>query len=174
MTRTSRRRFIQAGIAGTLLLAGAAVVAPVRPARDAPPHALDARVAELIDALAPVVLGDAFPAGATARAEALVTVRAGFERALSGLDPAVQDEIAQMLSLLVYAPSRLAVAGVWSAWPEASAQEIAAFLEGWRQSRFALKRSGCRALSQLIQAAWYDTPGAWTAIGYPGPPQVSA
>ena len=27
---------------------------------------------------------------------------------------------------------------------------------------------------ELLQAAWYDTPLSWAAIGYPGPPSLAA
>ena len=51
--------------------------------------------------------------------------------------------------------------------------EVAGFLRGWRDSRYELKRSGYRALTQLIQAAWYDNTRAWPVIAYPGPPVLS-
>ena len=35
-----------------------------------------------------------------------------------------------------------------------------------------LKRSGYRALTQLIQAAWYGNSLSWPSIGYAGPPAV--
>ena len=62
---------------------------------------------------------------------------------------------------------------MWSPWKEASADEIAAFLRDWRGSRYELKRSGYRALTQLIKAGWYDNPAAWRILGYPGPPQAA-
>jgi hypothetical protein len=42
----------------------------------------------------------------------------------------------------------------------------------WRDSRFELQRASYRALTQLIQAAWYGNSASWAAIGYPGPPAV--
>jgi hypothetical protein len=51
---------------------------------------------------------------------------------------------------------------------------VAGFLARWRTSRFDLARAGYQALTQLIQAAWYDNPVAWRAIGYPGPPALAA
>ena len=65
------------------------------------------------------------------------------------------------------------MAGVWPRWSEASSAEIGRFLDGWRASRFELKRSGYRALTQLIQGSWYDNPRAWALIGYPGPPRIA-
>ena len=47
-----------------------------------------------------------------------------------------------------------------------------AFLTRWRHSRFEIQRAGYQALSQLIQASWYDNPASWATIGYPGPPKL--
>ena len=171
--RTSRRRFIQAGAAGLALLAAVRrldhpYAAPVSKLKK-----LDARTVEFLEAVVPVVLAGGLPSDAVERSAAIAQTIEGFDRALTGLDPGIQDEIGQMLGVLLYAPTRITVAGVWSPWREASAEEIAEFLRGWRDSRFELKRSGYRALAQLIKAGWYDNPAAWRIIGYPGPPPVA-
>ena len=54
----------------------------------------------------------------------------------------------------------------------ASGKEISQFLARWRVSRFDLLRAGYQALTQLIQASWYDNPTSWSVIGYPGPPRL--
>jgi len=87
------------------------------------------------------------------------------------LTPAVQAEVGQLLALLRFLPTRLALAGIASPLDEAPAADIAAFLDRWRESRFDLLRASYQALTQLIQAAWYDNPASWPAIGYPGPPK---
>ena len=173
MKRFTRRQFIQAGAAGAALLLAVRFLDRPRAAEIAKFRNLDARTAELLQALVPVVLANALPPDAGARSAAIGEIIEAFDRALSGLDPAIQNEIAQMLGLLVYAPTRIAVAGVWATWREATAEEVAGFLRDWRDSRYALKRSGYRALTQLIQAAWYDNMRAWHVIGYPGPPALS-
>ena len=167
--RRGRRQFIQAGAAGAALLAVVALVDSPRAQPAAKLRVLDARGVELIEALAPVVLAGALPGGGERKA-ALAEVVEAFDRALAGLEPAIQGEIAQMFSLLLFAPTRVTVAGVWPAWRDASAEEVAEFLRDWRASGSELKRSGYRALTQLLQAAWYGNPRAWPAIGYPGPP----
>ena len=173
MKRFTRRQFIQAGAAGAALLVAVRFLDRRRAAELEKMRNLDARAVELLHALVPVVLADALPPEAGARSTAIGEIIEAFDRALSGLDPAIQDEIGQMLGLLVFAPTRIAVAGVWPPWPEASAEEVAGFLRDWRDSRYELKRSGYRALTQLIQAAWYDNTRAWNVIGYPGPPALS-
>ena len=167
--RPGRRRFIQAGAAGTALLALAGFVGRPRAQPGAKLRNLDARGVELLQVLIPVVLAGALPSGPE-RAPAIDESVQAFDRAVSGLEPEIQEEIGQMLGLLLYAPTRIAVAGVWPAWREASPEEVASFLRGWRDSGSILKRSGYRALTQLIQAAWYGNALSWPAIGYPGPP----
>ena len=86
---------------------------------------------------------------------------------------ATRDELAELFSLLAFAPTRCLVAGIWSPWSEASTGAIEGFLARWRDSRFALLRSAYGALHQLVLAAWYAQGGAWPAIGYAGPPPLS-
>jgi hypothetical protein len=164
----SRRRFLQVGLAGTALLVAARWLDRSPP--PAPPHALDAERARVIEALVPAVLGDALPSDAAARKLAIGEVVAAFDRAVAGLSPAVQGEIADLLGLLHFAPTRVALAGLTSPWEEASVEDVSTFLTRWRTSRFDLMRAGYQALTQLIQAAWYGNPRSWGAIGYPGPP----
>lgn len=164
---TSRRRFLQVGLAGTALLAAAALVD--RRPDQGPWRALDPRVVPLVGALAGVVLEGALPSAG--RESAVREVVEAFDRAVAGLAPSVQGEVGQLLSLLRLAPTRLALTGIASPLQEAEPARIAAFLQDWRTSRFDLLRAGYQALTQLLQAAWYDNPGSWAAIGYPGPPK---
>jgi hypothetical protein len=160
-----RREFIQVGLAGAALLATARWAMA-----DA---ALDTRTREIVRAIVPVVLAGALPAEESTRAKAIDETVEAFGRAVSALAPAIQEELGQMFSFLAFGPTRLASTGIFS-WREAKADDIARFLEEWRHSRFELKRAGYRALTQLIQGAWFDNPLAWKVIGYPGPPDLAA
>ncbi len=153
----SRRRFLQVGVAGTVVLATAGYLA--RPRGD------------VITALVPVVLAGSLPQDPAGRARAIAETAAAFHRAVAGLTPAVQAEVAQLLALLRFMPTRLAFTGIASPIDEAAPAEVAAFLQRWRASRFDLLRASYQALTQLTQAAWYDNPSSWQAIGYPGPPR---
>ena len=133
---------------------------------------LDARAVGVIEALVPAVLAGALPTQGEARATAIREVVEAFDRAVSGLSPAIQKEIDALLSLLRYAPTRIALAGVWPSWESASVASVDAFLARWRESRFDLLRAGHQALTQLVQAAWYGNPRSWEAIGYAGPPAL--
>lgn len=164
----TRRRFLQVGLAGAAVLAAAAILD--RRPEGGPWRALDPRVVPLMGAIAGVVLEGSLPAEPAARSTAVREVVEAFDRAVAGLSPSVQDEIGQLLALLRILPTRLALTGIASPLEEAPPARIAAFLQEWRVSRFDLLRAGYQALTQLVQAAWYDNPGSWAAIGYPGPP----
>jgi hypothetical protein len=171
----TRRQFLKVGLASGAVLAGAGWLYLRGGAAPAPGlQWLDARGRAIVAALAPVVLDGALPEEAQARARALAEVVAAFDRAVSGLSPAVQDEIRQLFALLGIAAGRFIVAGVRSAWAEATPDEVAAFLRRWRASRWDLLRAGCQALTQLLVAAWYGNADSWARIGYPGPPQFEA
>ena len=156
--RPGRRRFLQVGIAGAAVLATAGWIS--RPGGG------------VVEALVPVVLDGSLPAGGPERARAVRDVTEAFHRAVAGLAPAIQSEVSQLLALLAFMPTRLAFTGIASPLHEAAAADIAAFLSRWRESRFDLLRASYQALTQLIQAAWYDNPASWAAIGYPGPPKA--
>ena len=158
----SRRRFLQVGLAGAAVLAAARLLERPTPSTG------------MVGALAAVVLAGALPVESGARAQALREVVEAFDRAVAGLSPAVREEIDSVLGLLRFAPSRMVLAGLPRPLEEASAGEIAGFFERWRDSRFDLLRAAYQALTQLIQASWYDNPRAWLAIGYPGPPALAA
>ena len=128
---------------------------------------------EIFAAIVPVLLEGALPTGAefaVARDETLIAIG----EAIAGLPSASREELAELVSLLDFAPTRCVVAGVWSPWSEASSASIAAFLARWRDSRFTLLRSAYAALHQIVFAAWYALPRAWPATGYAGPPALPA
>ena len=171
----SRRRFLKAGVAGAALLTFARFAQqPLRASQESLDlRVLNSKSAQLISALAPVILAGSLPDDPAARAKAIDEVVAAMDRAIAGLSPAVREEVEQLLSLLTFAPTRALLAGVWKPWPEASGAEIAVFLESWRNSRFALLQSGYQAIKQLLQACWFGNPLAWEGIGYPGPPSIN-
>ena len=178
MHSPSRRRFLKVGVAAAALLAFVRMAE--RPAA-AQWHArgpldlrvLNGRSAELVAALAPVILAGGLPDAAEARTIAVAEVVDAMGRAIAGLSPAVQEEVQQLLSLLTFAPTRALFAGVWKPWSEASSAEVADFLDGWRNSRFALLQSGYQAIKQLMQACWYGNPLSWGKTNYPGPPYAT-
>jgi hypothetical protein len=167
----TRRRFLQAGVVGSiaLALAGAARAdGRYRPAdAGAPPEVLDAGDREVLAAIVPAMLAGT---GGATQVEAVV---ASVDRAVAGLPPHLQREVRQLFALLGLPPARWVLAGVRAPWPQASREDVAAFLQRWRTSRFALQQQAYLALHELIIASWYARPDAWPAIGYPGPPRLA-
>ena len=170
----ARRTLLKAGVAGGMLLVIARWMVTSYSPRQSPEgtgSALDFSAQTIIAAIAPVLLEGALSDVDTS-VEARAEVVAGVDRVVVGLPPGSRKELEQLFALLSFAPTRCLVAGVWSSWPDASRESIAAFLASWRDSRFTLLRSGYGALHQLILAAWYGNTRSWPAIGYPGPPSL--
>ena len=170
----TRRTLLKAGIAGGVVLVLARWIVTLYTPRESPEasgSALDSSARTIIAAIVPVLLEGALPDADTS-VEARAEVVAGVDRAVAGLPPGSRKELEQLFALLFFAPTRCLVAGVWSSWPDASRESVAAFLESWRDSRFTLLRSGYGALHQLILAAWYGNSRSWASIGYPGPPSL--
>lgn len=167
-----RRTFVQAGLAGSALLtvSGWLNAAGVRAGQ--PAFQLSDAEREMLLAIVPVFLQGALPAEASTRQASVLRTVAGVVRAVSGLSLATRKEVGELFGLLALAPGRRWLAGVGKSWPEASGDEIAAFLAAWRGSRFDLLFSGYAALHDLVFGAWYAQAEAWEAIGYPGPPEV--
>jgi hypothetical protein len=172
LSHLSRRRFLQVGLAGAAALACARwLYGPVSNAPQLPREMLwlDERRRIIVAAIVPAMLAGALPSNAdsaTVRDEVI----SGVDHAIAGLPPAVREEMSELFALLAFAPARCIVAGVWSSWDKATSVDVSGFLERWRNSRFALLHSAYDALHQIIYAAWYGNPHAWTAIGYAGPP----
>jgi hypothetical protein len=165
----SRRKFLKFGVAGALMLAAAARAQPSYRAADGSGTlaVLGAADREVLAAITPAIL-----AGTGATGASLAAAIGSIDRAVAGLPPHLQEEVRQLLALLASWPGRRWVAGVGAPWREASVAEVSAFLERWRFSRWALLQQGYHALHDLVFAAWYARPDSWTAIGYPGPPEV--
>ena len=165
----SRRQLITTGVVGAALLASATWWMSGRrgSARRLAVFALSPSGQALFAALAPVILGSAWP-GVAARSRIIQAVTI----AIGQLSPSAQREIGQLIDLLTLSPTRMALAAVMPSWDEASPETIAGFLQRWRESRLGLLQSGYQALHDLVVGAWYADPEAWQAIGYSGPPSL--
>jgi hypothetical protein len=175
----SRRTFLVAGIAAGAALAtawwlreGSRPEPGPKVSGDDALAALDAQAPAIVAAIVPVLLDGMLPAEDAARTRAVRETVGNVSEAVAGLPPAAQRELSELFALLALAPTRIAVARVGAPWAEAGHDEIAAFLDHWRTSRFGLLRSAYDALHQIVFAAWYGNPARWAAIGYPGPPAL--
>lgn len=171
----TRRQFIQAGLAGGAALAAAGLFHS-RSLKEAPAGAVSPGLTfsqrAIVAALVPAILAGALPSAGEARSQAIAQTVDGVGIAIAGLSAAAQKELAELFALLGFAPARVLLAGLWPSWEEATPGQVAAFLHGWRFSRFALLRSAYAGLHDLVLGAWYGTPESWAAIGYPGPPEM--
>jgi hypothetical protein len=166
---SNRRTFLKAGVLGALVLAaGGAVYRKVQGPPPLAPYRLDGGARTVLAAIVPAIIGPLLPADAPARAAAVTRTVEGVQGAVATLPLATQKEIQDLFGLLSLAPARRLLAGV-PAWEEASAEQVAAFLQGWRMHRFGMLRGAYAALHDLVLGAWYAQPDAWAAIGYPGP-----
>jgi len=171
----TRRQFIKAGLVGGIALSAAGIFYS-RSLKEAPagaaPQGLTSAGKTIVAALVPAILAGALPATGEARDRAIAQTVDGVGVAIAGLSAAAQKEIGELFTLLGIAPARILLAGLWPRWEEATPAQVAAFLQGWRESRLGLLRSGYAALHDLVLGAWYGTPETWEAIGYPGPPEI--
>ncbi len=169
--KEGRRDFLKKGLVGGLLLAagGGAFLATRR--------------TRAVSGLGPLQIFT--PEEATvvlAVANRMVPERVGFPRPLevglprkvdavvAGLHPATQKDIRRLLNLFEGALAGFLFEGQLRAFTACSPWEQDDRLRGWAHSRVTLRRSGFRALEKLVTAAYYASPEAWPAIGYPGPP----
>ena len=90
----------------------------------------------VLRSIIPVMLEGAIPDIGSGNKEVLLEIVQGIDRAIAGLQLAVQSEVRELFSIMEFSVTRVLVAGVWSSWPEASEEEISDFLDGWKQSSF--------------------------------------
>jgi hypothetical protein len=167
----SRRRWIFTGVAGAAALALARFLQPT-PAAVAT-GGLSADGADVMRALLPALLDGALPREASERQVAVEDTVRGVGTAIDGLPALAQHELRALFALLAFAPLRVTIAGVDAPWRDADVAAANAFLQRLRRSRWSQKRAAYDALHQLALGAWYASPRAWPAIGYPGPPALA-
>jgi len=167
---SGRRAFIVTGALGAAALAAGGWLRFGASARVDALLGDDAR--GIVRAMVPAFLAGALPDDAQ-RTQAIREATDAVSVAVAGLPLEAQRELAQLFALLAFAPTRVAMTGLWSDWPHATTAEVDAVLVRWQTSRLSLLRSAYDGLHQLILAAWYGNPRAWAAIGYAGPPQLT-
>lgn len=152
-------------MAGGALLAAGGVALWLKP--DSGADAVAQATRRVLRAVLPVLLAGALPGAPAARE---LAIEAGLQRtvaAIAGMPPAVQTEIAELMTLLDARVGRW-LAGI-DDWNSADPARVAAFLQRWRQHRFDLLQAAYHALHDLALGPYYADPVAWEVIGYPGP-----
>ncbi|MEO8155598.1 MAG: hypothetical protein ABI605_21230 [Rhizobacter sp.] len=166
-----RRNFLKLGVGATaaLVLIGGGV-ALFRPGLTQ--GRLTAEGREVFASVARAVLDGSLPQSETQRSAALQAHLQRLDDALGAFPPTVQAELSQLLAILSAGPGRIALAGLHTAWPEASIAQVQASLQEMRTSSLALRQQAYHALRDLTNAAYYADPQAWATLGYPGPREI--
>ncbi len=166
----TRRGFLRAGLAGGLLLGGAAVVG-----RSLSGYRLDAATAARLQALSPkeylvmqavarrIVASDATDAP-TADA---VDVAGAVDAYVAKLPPPMQREVRALLQLVEHGSALFR--GRATRFTHMSADEQDATLRDWQRSSLTVRRRGFQALRTLAFLGYWRDDRTWPLIGYTGP-----
>jgi hypothetical protein len=169
-----RRRFIQVGLFGVFSLAGAGWLA-LRRKDDL--KGVGGPFAVLAPAEAAILLAVArrtLPPGPRFPAPERVGLAERVDAFLAMSHAGVQKDVKRVLALFDSALFGLLLDGSPVRFRSASPARQDARLSAWSTSRFAVRRTGFRALRRLVASAYYSSPAIWSAVGYPGPPALGA
>ena len=128
---------------------------------------------QVLGAIARAVLDGSLPEPAGAQLAALESHLDRMDATLRALPPAMQGEVGNLLSLLAFAPGRLALAGLATDWPLATAAQVQGALQSMRTSRVDLCEQAYHALRDLTHAAYFAHADTWPRLGYPGPANLT-
>ena len=177
LEHTSRRSFLKLGFVSTSVLASASMVSgltgcaamPITQT-DSPLKLLRPKDVVILESLAPIVLADCIPDDPQQRATALKQLIESTDDFLFRSSQFNHHALAELFDLLYFPATRIALAGVWNSWEDASENSKEQFLTSWRDSSFGLFRTGYTQITQLLAIAWYKNPVNWDNNIYPGPP----
>jgi hypothetical protein len=119
---------------------------------------------ELFRAVLRVMLAGSLPADAPLEGHL-----ARIDDAVLRLGGPARREVFKLFDLLHLRPTRWLTTGIAEPWREATAPQVAAFLERWRDSRVGLLNAGYLAFNKLCCTSHYTQPEGWAQLGYPGP-----
>lgn len=166
----SRRTLIRYGLGGACLLGIGGAGLALQPTRIRTPsgrlRALDERTFSILAAVADRIApsGNGFPTAAS------LGVAENIDALLVRSDPALVDEVKQLLLLLENGLAGLVFDGRIRTFTSLSPEDQDAVLLAWRRSSLSLRRTGYKALHGLCAAAYYASPEVYERLGYPGPP----
>ena len=125
---------------------------------------------EFVNAIAPVILLQAYPASLTLE-DAQLRLTRKLDELINTLQQYSKDQLSQLFGIMSSAPLRLAVGAPVGGWKDAPAEDIESFLNSWKDSSLAIKNMGYASLCKLVTMCWYSQPESFIASGYPGPPK---
>lgn len=170
-----RRRFVQGGLVGAVLLAGAGGWLALRRPRvvavvGGPWAVLTPEEAAILLAIARRIV----PSGAPFPTPEAVRVTERADAFLGMSHPGVRRDVRRLLALFDSPVLGLALDGSPFRFRTASPARQDARLSAWAECRLAVRRTGYRALKRLVCSAYYSSPETWASVGYPGPPDVGS
>ena len=118
------------------------------------------------------VLDKSLPAEEGERHKAIAGLLARIDTLVQALPPHAQAELSQLLSVLVSAPGRQALAGLDQPWAQASIAELQDALQDMRLSKLALRQQAYAALHDIATGAYFADAATWPLLGYPGPVKI--
>ncbi len=166
----TRRGFLRAGLAGGILLGGAAIVG-----RSLSGYHLDAATAGRLRALSPkeylvmqavarrVLAPDAADAPSADAVEAALAADAY----LAKLPPPLVGDVKSLLQLVEHGSSLFR--GGATRFTRMSASEQDATLADWQRSSLTVRRRGFQALRTLAFVGYWRDDRTWPLLGYTGP-----
>jgi len=122
----------------------------------------------LFSAIIPVVVLDLGTRSTAEQQQLLRQTLANIDGTCAGLDAHSRGELRKLFDLLAIGTLRYVLTGV-GRWNEASSEQLEAFLERWRASRFATLNAGGNVLVRLVAGSYYVIPATFASVGYPGP-----
>jgi len=166
----SRRQLVQRGLAGGALLGLAGVGVALQPGASLAPevqlHVLTAAQFNTLVALEDVVI----PPSNLAPTARQVHTTENIDALLHSLDPLVGQEVGQVLGLLENPLTGLLLDGLPRPFSALTLAQRTRVFEGWRTSRFILRRTAYKALRGLVASAYFADPRTHVRMAYPGPP----
>ena len=167
----TRRRLVQVGLGGSLVLAiggvGLSLQGTARRPAPSTLQVLDARQFAILSALAEALI----PPAPSLPSPDEIEVASKIDGLLAGLHPAVGEEFKQALALIENPVAGLIFDRRPRPFSQCSLAQRMAVLERWRSSRLGLRRQVFVAISGLVSACYWGDPRTFHHLGYPGPPE---
>lgn len=170
MSELDRRDFLKLSLTGSAMLAAGGAVATLSgcSGRSEPPAQgyffLRTADVTLFTALLPQLLSS-MPLDAANFSEVLRRIDGACVLAQA---PA-QAQLRKLFDLLNTGLTRRLTTGVRGDWSHASAEDIRAFLQRWRNSSIGLFNASYRVLVKLACVSYFSLPVSRQVSGYPGP-----
>jgi hypothetical protein len=169
----TRRGFLRAGIAGGVLLGGAALVG-----RSLSGYHLDAATAKRLRALSPkeylvmqaVARRVLAPDGDDAPSADAVDVAGAVDTYVAKLPPPVQRDVRALLQLVEHGSSLFRLSTTrFTRFTHMAPAEQDATLADWQRSSLTVRRRGFQALRTLAFLGYWRDDRTWPLLGYSGP-----